>query len=148
MTEEAPQVYSYMFKNPSRDMNFFFSSGDHQTGNYTLSVLPRPMLLNMKVRLDYPSYLNMQDEEALNPQDLTVPAGTKLDWEMLWKDARQIWLYWTDSIQHMNPNAENKIRFSRRAMQYFVLGLKGGNERFRQPDSALYSVRVIPDAYP
>lgn len=148
MTEEAPQVYSYMFKNPSRDMNFFFSSGDHQTGNYTLSVLPRPMLLNMKVRLDYPSYLNMQDEEVLNPQDLTVPAGTKLDWEMLWKDARQIWLYWTDSIQHMNPNAENKIRFSRRALQSFVLGLKAGNERFRQPDSALYSVRVIPDAYP
>ena len=148
MQQDSEDAYSYVFKNPGANQVFFLSSGDHQTEAYTLSVLPRPLLLNMKVKVDYPAYLNMQDEELLNPQDMTVPAGTKLEWELLWKDARQVWLYWKDSVQQLNPGAENKVRFGRRAMESFNLGLKAGNEKYKQPDSATYAIRVLPDLHP
>jgi len=148
MQQLSETSFSFVFKNPSADQVFFLSSGDHQTEAYTLSVLPRPLLLNMTAKLDYPAYLNMQDEELLNPQDMTVPAGTKIEWELLWKDARQVWLYWNDSTQLLNPGPENKVRFGRRAMESFNLGLKAGNEKYKQPDSAMYSVRVLPDLYP
>ena len=48
---------------------------------YEIEVLPTPALVDFKVGLDYPNYTKRIDEEVKNTGDITVPIGTKIEWQ-------------------------------------------------------------------
>ncbi|MBK8343207.1 MAG: hypothetical protein IPL12_07690 [Bacteroidetes bacterium] len=46
----------------------------------TLTVVPKPTLLDFFINLNYPDYTGIKDETLQNTGDLLIPEGTNLEW--------------------------------------------------------------------
>ena len=80
LTKEAANKFSFRFSNVQKDTPFRLSSSGVESKEYTLEVLRKPNIASFEVKLDYPAYLGRQDETLDNIGDLTVPAGTNINW--------------------------------------------------------------------
>jgi hypothetical protein len=74
--------FSHTFKNIQKDKNIRFNGGGFSSKSHTISVKPRPSLLNLSATLVYPAYLHRQNEKVANVGDLLVPEGTKINWTL------------------------------------------------------------------
>jgi hypothetical protein len=139
--------FSYTFKNPRNDISFRLFADGYSSMNYTLKVVPKPIISGLHVQLKYPSYLNMKDESFLNKGDFTVPEGTQVFWNIQTKNSNELKLIMTDSI-HSYTIDKNTIRFQKTIFQPLVYSLVTSNQYVVSKDTINYSIQVIPDQYP
>lgn len=83
-------TYTYKFNKLQKDLHLQFMAGGFKSDDYLVSVLPKPMIVNFDVILDYPGYTGKKDEQLKNIGDLTVPAGTKINWNFQTKNTDDI----------------------------------------------------------
>ena len=140
--------FSYTFKNVQKDIPFHLSADGFSSHDYTLKVLPKPLLLNFGIKLDYPSYTGKQDETIDNNGDLIVPQGTKISWEFNTRDADKLDFILADSSFTLDPSGKDRYSFKIRAMHSFPYGLKPENKVVAKSDTIDYQLTVIPDLYP
>ena len=67
--------FSYVFRNVQKSKTFRLSADGFTSKEYTLEVLPNPIVLNFDVELNYPKYTGRKNETLKNTGDLVVPAG-------------------------------------------------------------------------
>lgn len=140
-------TYRYKFKNLQTNLNFALISDDFIFGPYTIEVLPKPIILEFNVQLDYPGYINKKDEFLENTGDLTIPEGTKVTWMFNTDHVDNVFLNFRNEQLTTKKNSKNEFVVSKRIKDntsYTVL-LNGISS---QRDSVQYSVNVIKDAYP
>ena len=49
---------------------------------YTVQLINRPELTQLKATLDYPAYLKRKSEQLNNAGNLEIPEGTKVTWQI------------------------------------------------------------------
>ena len=72
--------FNYSIKNIQSDKNLVFKGGGFSSSVFTISVKPRPELLNATATLIYPSYLGKKRELIANVGDILLPEGTRVIW--------------------------------------------------------------------
>ena len=90
--------FEHIFRNVNEDHDFFLTADEVSSDSYLLSVIPRPSLMGFRIKLDYPEYTGLKDEELNNVGDLTFPSGTKAEWGFMTKNTNQINLHFPDSL--------------------------------------------------
>ena len=148
LERQKADEFTYTFKNVQQDVDFQLSGGGFSSKPYTLTALPKPILLGFEAQLKYPAYLNRKDEVVSNTGDMLVPQGTKITWTFNTKNSDGISLHFIDSLIELKPTAENKFSFSKRFMQNAAYTINTNNRFVQKADSVNYSINVIPDAYP
>lgn len=139
--------FSYVFKNPRKDISFRLFGDGYSSVNYTLKVVPKPIITGLKVSLQYPSYLKIKDESFLNKGDFTVPEGTNVSWEIQTKNSNELRLLLSDSV--LFYAIDNKdIRFQKIIRNSLHYALVTSNQYVVSKDTIRYSVQVIPDQFP
>ncbi len=139
--------FSYTFKNPRRDISFRLFGDGYSSVNYTLKVVPKPLITGLYVQLKYPVYLNMKDESFLNKGDFTVPEGTQVLWNIQTQNSNELKLILADSILSYTVDKKS-IRFQKTLHQSFVYSLVTSNQHILSKDTMRYTIEVIPDQYP
>lgn len=71
----------YTIASASRDFSYRIKAGDDRTDWHNVRVIPAPRIEQVRVRLDYPEYLERKPE-AIQALTLTVPEGTGVDWQL------------------------------------------------------------------
>jgi len=140
--------FSYVFKNLQKTTPFRLYADGFYSKEYELTALPKPLVLNFNIALDYPDYTGHKDETVNNTGDLTVPAGTKAVWNFNTRDTRELRMSFGDTAFEVNPAGADNFSYSSRLFgnrQYSVIV---SNEFLQSNDSILYHVNVIPDAFP
>lgn len=148
MEKENTVRFKYTFKNIQQKINFSFQSGDFLSKEYTIQVLPKPIILSFDIDAAYPAYTGLKPEKLNNTGDITVPAGTNITWKFYLRDAKEVFFNLNGSKHLLAPQNSNVAVFSARLHESSSYSIHVANEYFRNPDSLQFTVNVIPDLYP
>jgi len=140
--------FSYTFRNLQKNIKFKLTGEDVTSSEYELKVLPRPIVLDFVVDVDYPAYTGKVDETIKNTGDFIVPAGTKISWNFFTKDTRELIFKLNDKESVLKKGDNNVFKYSGMFLNSSSYVISSVNEYMRNRDSLMYSVNVIPDAHP
>ncbi|HEU4718675.1 MAG TPA: DUF4175 family protein [Bacteroidia bacterium] len=140
--------FSYVFRNLQKTQTFRLSADGFTSKEYTLEVLPNPIVLNFDVDLHYPKYIGKKDETLKNTGDLVIPAGTSVTWRFNTRATKNFLFAFSDTSYSLKPTGENQFAFTQRFLESRNYSLHTANEFLKSRDSIRYSVNVIPDLYP
>lgn len=140
--------FNYIFKNLQKSTVFRLYADGFYSKEYELIALPKPLVLNFNITLDYPEYTGHKDEAVNNTGDITVPSGTKAVWNFNTRDTRELQMSFEDTAFAVNPASADKFSYSSRLFKNKQYSVIVSNEFLQSNDSILYHINVIPDAYP
>jgi len=147
MNASGKTNFSHTVKKVSKSFNFKIFADGFYTDDYAVSVVPKPSLAGLKIRLEYPAYLNKPSEVLTGTGDMTIPEGTRVNWTMNTRNTDQLLLLLPDSVYTLSPK-ENKVSFSQKIRQTLSYSLTGRNSFMNASDTNRYLITVIPDEYP
>ncbi len=148
MEKESNVLYSYTFRNLQQSTSFVIVADRYNSKEYTIKILPKPIILSFDVLAEYPAYLGRKSETISNTGDLTVPAGTRLTWKFFTRDTRKLLFRIGGKLTEVVAGKSNTFSQSARMMSGMPYSVIIGNEYFSNRDSLSYLINVIPDLYP
>lgn len=148
LANTSKSTFSYTFRNLNETREFNLYANGFTFGPYRLEVMPRPVLVNFDVVLEYPDYTRLQDEALRNAGDLTVPEGTRISWTFNTRNASQLKLRMQDSLLTLEPVGENRFSADYFALKSADYVIAPSNEWIGTSDSMLYRLRINPDRHP
>jgi hypothetical protein len=141
-------LYTHTFRNLQNNLDFNFQAEKFSSKNYTLRVLPKPIVLSFATELDYPDYIGRQDEVLDNTGDLIIPEGTNVKWNFQTRDASLMNMQFRDSSFSLALETSNLFTFGNQFFKSQPYSISIQNEHLKNTDSLLFSISVIPDVYP
>ncbi len=148
MVKESNVLYSYTFRNLQQNTPFVITADQYNSKEYTIKILPKPIILSFDVLAEYPAYLGRKSETMSNTGDLTIPAGTRLTWRFFTRDTRKLLFRIGGKLTEVVAGKSNTFTQTVRMMSGMPYSVIIGNEYFSNRDSLSYLVNVIPDLYP
>ncbi|MCY7408800.1 MAG: hypothetical protein LH473_00875 [Chitinophagales bacterium] len=148
LTKKSATEYSYNIVKPQKDVSFFISANGFRSKDFDLKVLPKPIIEKFSTALTYPSYTGRKNETLQNIGDLTVPEGTKINWQFLSQNTSEILIRFGDSTYTMPINASEEFNFTKRVKNDVPYTVFISGNDLPKADSIGYSISVIPDRYP
>ncbi len=148
MEKESNVLYSYTFRNLQQNTPFVITADQYNSKEYTIKILPKPIILSFDVHAEYPAYLGRKSETMANTGDLTIPAGTRLTWKFYTRDTRKLLFRIGGKLNEVAADKSNTFTQSSRMMTGSPYSVIIANEYFSNRDSLSYLVNVIPDLYP
>lgn len=140
--------FSYTFRNLQNDKNIRLQAGEFESEPYTIEVKRKPTLLNFDVFLQYPAYLNKKNENISNSGDLTIPAGTQINWKFKTDNTSSIQMSIAGKRFTLKPSIENEFKYSYKALQSTTFTAKPINSEVSASEQTSYNIKVIPDLSP
>lgn len=148
MVKENPVKFHFILKNVQHNTTFRFLTPDYTSKEYSLKVLPKPIILDFEVGLTYPAYLNKAPEVLSNSGDLNIPAGTTIRWKFFTRDAKLIKMRFEKELINLSQNGSNAFAYQKRLLNSMPYSVSVSNQYIRNSDSLAYHLEVIPDFYP
>ncbi len=148
MLEVTPASFAYTFADLNEDLFFTIQTADFKSNTYHIRVMPKPVIFNFHVALDYPNYLNRRDDFLENSGDLVVPEGTRISWTAFTRDARSVMIRKPSELIEMKASSDNSFTHSDQATSSFAYTMFAENEYVVSSDSMTFSLQVIKDEYP
>lgn len=150
LTKKAPDAYEYVFKNIQKNTEFKIFSGKVRSGDFELKVIPKPVITDFNIFVDYPQYTGQKDEYLKNTGDLLVLEGTILKWEFNTQNADKLKMKFASDNSKLlvaEPN-NNRSIFQKRVTDNDNYKMYIINNRIANPDSVNYSISVVKDKFP
>ena len=143
----ASNRFQYDFQNIKSDVNFYLTGSGVTSRNYQIEVTQVPKLVDFKMSLNYPKYLNKNDESVKGTGNLTIPEGTKVTWNLSTRATDVVTFTSLDSVEEFNKEgivfSFNKKLFSDTRYQ-----IKTSNLQIKDYESLEYAVSVVKDQFP
>ncbi len=146
MNKKSNELMSYSFDNLNKNIKFHFKAVTDVSNTFQIDVVKRTSIGHLSVAIDYPNYLNRDDETIDNPGDLIVPYGTKLVWNGVTKNTKSMNVVLPDTSLIFNN--QSGFRFSHKAFQSSDVLFVLNNYQIDQSDSLTYHIETIKDEYP
>lgn len=148
MKKDSMTGFSYVFKNLYKDTDFELVAGSVSSGKHTIKVLPKPLLEQLEIQLDYPAYTNRKDEYIRDNGDLIVPAGTRATWILDAKNTKNMYFRFGKEKELARQEDKEQYRFTKRLVRDGMYKLYIDNGSVIQSDSVSYFINIVPDKYP
>jgi hypothetical protein len=147
MESTGKNQFVYEMANLTNSHSFSFTDGDYTSNTYQLDVLPNPTLVNFKVNLNYPAYINRKNEVLNNVGDFTIPEGTQVEWVIQTKDVESIRFAFGNEQAQVTHNEDIYTVKAKvlRPVNYTVQLL---NKYIANKDTMHYALQVISDRHP
>ena len=141
--------FIYRFKNISKNQSFKLQGGGFYSDDYKIKVVPRPVIINYTVSLEYPAYIRRQNEEIANTGDFSVPIGTNITWKFNTEAVDSVFLKTNISEKPtIKKLSDNSFSTTVKVMESFDYVIIPQNSFTISRDSLLHQITVIPDMYP
>ncbi|MFK8036837.1 MAG: hypothetical protein AB8B74_01000 [Crocinitomicaceae bacterium] len=140
--------FEYDFSNLDNDLVFYCEANGFRSESFTVSVLQKPSISDIEIRLSYPKHMGLSNESIRDLSDITVPEGTLLEWNLKSENTVLIEGRYNDTTLRSEPNANGEFKFKRqfrKSEQYaFLLSTK----QIMSADTLESGITVMPDEYP
>ncbi|MCX6284024.1 MAG: DUF4175 family protein [Bacteroidetes bacterium] len=148
MKRENRTNFSFLFKALQADTRFTLVADNKETEEFTISVYPKPIILNFEAHCDYPEYTGKQSETLNNIGDFIVPEGTLITWNIYTRDVTSVKFKMPSGEINLEKKAANVFSYSKRVFESAGYSIFQENSYIRKSDSLKYSITVIKDAFP
>lgn len=146
----AAGKFEYTLERIQQPMNFQIEAAGFFSNAYTLEIANRPELTRFNVALEYPRYLQRNNENLTNAGNLDVPEGTNIRWKLNTAHADKATIKFnSDDQQYEFKSAEDQsFQFSKQFSNpdQYEIGLE--NEKSKNKERIAYHINVIKDQYP
>lgn len=140
--------FTYTLQNLKNDITFSFFDGKYRSKNYTLKVLPKPILTAFQMELLYPTYLKIPKKILKNSGDVSVPEGTAIQWKFNSEETNTMKLFRADSAYTLDLVGEGQFSYKASFYKSETYGLSSANAFINFVDTVYYNINVVRDAYP
>jgi len=140
--------FIYRFSNVQKDIQFVINTDDYKSEEYSLNVLPKPLILDFSIDLDYPGYTQKKDESVHNIGDVIIPEGTKLSWKYNTRNCNTVKMLIQDSMLALNTVSQNVFTYEARIKESGNYSIIAANQFIGNRDTLMYTISVEPDQFP
>ena len=148
LDKENISSFHYVFSNLQQNQVFRLTANGVTSASYQIRVNLRPSLLHFDVELSYPAYLHKKNETIANAGDLTIPAGTTVNWAFHTQNATGLYFSLGDKTQLLNLAKSDVFDHSERIIKNTAYKINPLNTLVKNSDSASYRIGVIADEPP
>lgn len=147
MTRQAPNSFSYTFKNLYEDLVFQVIGGEYISQPLHIVVHPNPVLLSYECALHYPNYVHRESETLTGKTRLIVPQGTRMDFRFFTRYADTVFVV-VDSVKTLLPLSDDCAHYQWVASRSGKFDLFVCNAWNSKMTPLSFHFDVLPDAYP
>ena len=140
--------FQYLFSNLQQNTAFKLTANGFTSTPYEIKVNLRPSLLHFDVRLTYPAYLHKKNETLPNAGDLTIPAGTIVNWQFHTQNATGMAFSMDNKTQALSLSSHDLFEHNEKIYKNTVYKINPLNTSVKNSDSASYRINVIADEPP
>lgn len=149
MTTGGENEFRYTFRNVTEPVRMRFYAAGFYSKEYEIQVIQKPVLRSFKVNLDYPDYTGRKDEQVNSLSDMTVPAGTRVNWTFITEYTQDaVFMLGSNGKLQLEKKSSNGYSTQYRFLNDTSYTLVLKNKKEKVSDSFNYFVKVIPDEYP
>ncbi|MCD4746100.1 MAG: hypothetical protein K8R58_07360, partial [Bacteroidales bacterium] len=148
LLKESTILFYHNFNNLQKNIRFNILAEKFRSKDYEIKVLPKPIVLDFEIELNYPEYTKKINEELINTGDLIVPAGTKINWKFYTKHTSNVLMRFNNKVKKIEQKYSNTFTYSDSFYKNQLYSVSTLNEFLKNNDSLLYSINIIPDLYP
>ncbi|HZY80496.1 MAG TPA: DUF4175 family protein [Cyclobacteriaceae bacterium] len=149
MEQVKPGEFAYTFERIQAPMTFQFEASGFFSSNYTIELVNRPELTELKIDLSFPRYLGRKSEQLTNTGNLEIPEGTKVTWTVGGTHAKSASMAFGGGPEtEMQLVGDQLFTFGNSFFNPQDYWISLENERAKNKDKIAYSIRVIKDQHP
>lgn len=148
LDKQSLSHFTYQFTNLQQGVKFRLSGGGYTSDNYLIKVNARPSLLHFDAVLVYPAYLHKHNETIVNAGDLTIPAGTTVNWQLHTQHTDNLLFKINDVVHKLQPAKTDEFTYSQRIITNSGYTLIPVNATVARSDSSGYHLNVVADESP
>lgn len=149
MQKKTNTTFEYIIRNCNNSLSFNFLAEEFVSQKYELQVKPLPQLLSFTINARVPAYTGLQNFTIKNIGDITVPAGTQLQWNVDALDSKKLKIYFNNSKSISQLlNVENHFELKQTIFKNTQYSFIGQNDFFKDYKIIDYTISVIPDLIP
>jgi hypothetical protein len=142
--------FVYGFENIQQAFDFQLEAAGFYSENYHLNVVNRPELLQFNVELEYPRYVQRQNQKLVNAGNLEIPEGTLVHWNVSAANTREAMIHFaSEPAANSFKSSDNQMfTFEKnfRSADQYEISLK--NDETENKEKIAYHIDVIKDQYP
>jgi len=148
MNRTGSNTFVYVIKKIRSDVSFKFIVSKYRSRSYDILVVPKPVLIKFQVKIEYPAYINKENDILNNIGDLTLPEGSKVKWKFYVGEADHLYLKFIDEDIDVEKTGHDLFEYQRSFRKENSYMLNPANSYMKDKDSLKYYINIIPDAYP
>lgn len=145
---EKNKRYSYLFRNIQEEKQFKLKVDEIISELYTLTVFPRPVILEFEANIWAPEHTGINNTRIQNNGNLIVPEGSEIQWNFYTRDADILYFYYSEAIEKLKDSNSNVFRKREQVFEDLEYSVVAKNMYHRIKDSIGYNIQVIPDQFP
>ena len=142
--------FEYTLERIQQPMEFQIEAAGFFSNGYKIDLVNRPELTRFNVELEYPRYLQRNNEKLTNAGNLDVPEGTNIRWKLntAYADKATIKFAADSTELPFEAKEDQSFIFARtfRDADQYEIGLE--NAKSKNKDRIAYSINVIKDEHP
>jgi len=139
--------FNYNIKNIQSDKKLIFKGGGFSSSVFTVSVKPRPEILNATATLSYPSYLGKKPEVLANAGDILLPEGTRVSWNFKTGQSNSL-VFILNGKENILKVDDNESTFNATIRSNSKYSITPKNDFVTLKDSLTHQITVIKDQSP
>jgi len=148
MDKKSNNCFSYLFRNLSKNTEFYFNGGGYIFGPYTINVKVKPVIKSFSVALDYPKYTGKSNEQFLNAGNLRIPEGTNIKWNFFTEFVDNIVININDNSYKAENVRIGLYNFEKTIKESFKYNILTYSSEELLGDSLGFYIEMIPDRFP
>ncbi|RZT97534.1 hypothetical protein EV201_2205 [Ancylomarina subtilis] len=147
MLSDGAGIFTYEFRNINSELFFTLQSGQIKSSTYQLRVKSKPVLDQLEISIQPPSYTNLPARTEKQIGDVSFPVGSKLSWLIEACNADSIGLSFAkkDTLVFV-PNS--KLTFADQFFESDTYSISLANSDYSQSIYTRYQLDAIPDQFP
>ena len=145
---EGKGVFSFTFLNVINPIDFYFESGVVSSPFYSINVIKTPRIKKVKIKLDYPYHTKKQDEIIENTGNLSLPEGTKVEWNIDSKQTETVSFIEGERRLFFNKLKSDNFNFRKTIISSLEYKISSSNTNLKDFETLSYKIKVVKDEYP
>ena len=145
---EGKGVFSFTFLNIINPIDFYFESGVVSSPFYSINVIKTPLIKKVKIKLNYPYHTKKQDEIIENTGNLSLPEGTKVEWNIDSKQTETVSFIEDERRLFFNKLKSDNFNFRKTIISNLEYKISSSNTNLKDFETLSYKIKVVKDEYP
>lgn len=148
MDKEGNNKFKYTARNIQKNIDFTFYASGFYSKEFTIEVFPRPVVKESLIEINYPDYLNKIPETFQGVNEMYLPEGSSLRWNIGVDHTDEIKIRDLDSMYLAKKLAVDKFIMDIKIYESKTITALLSNNEVRTSDSLQLSINVVKDLYP
>ena len=147
LQQKRADEFEYVFSKPQKNIQFVLAANGIASKPYELHVIQAPSLLNFKMVLNYPKYINKAAKTLKSTGNAIIPEGTEVTWKLNTKSTDNVQFRSKDTVSFTKTNT-NTFQLSKRVYNNLDYNLSTSNNNLKDYENLSFNIDVVKDEYP